>query len=106
MESGKLTDYNQIAFLFNSVKHPRVTRLARYLEDNGVNVYSPRSDMFFERDEIRLLIGCLMLMFPKYVIGLENEEYQFLQPEHYRYYRGCVITANAYLGETRISRLA
>ena len=97
MESGKLTDYNQIAFLFNSVKHPRVTRLARYLEDNGVNVYSPRSDMFFERDEIRLLIGCLMLMFPKYVIGLENEEYQFLQPEHYRYYRGCVITANAYL---------
>jgi len=97
MDSGKLTDYNQIAFLFNSVKHERVTKLARYLEENGVNVYSPRSDMFFQRYEIRLIIGCLMLMFPKYVMGLEEEEYQFLQPEHYRYYRGCVMAANSYL---------
>ena len=97
MGSGKLTDYNQIAFLFNSVKHERVTQLARFLEENGINVYSPRSDMFFERNEIRLMIGCLMLMFPKYVIGLENEEYQFLQPEHYRYFKGCILAANTYL---------
>lgn len=97
MTSGKLNDYNQIAFLFNSVKHVRVTRLARYLEENGVNVYSPRSGMFFQRDEIKLMIGCLMLMFPKYVMRLEGEEYQFLQPKHYRYYRSCVMVANAYL---------
>lgn len=97
VDSGKLEDYNQIAFLFNSVKHERVTRLARYLENNGVNVYSPRSNMFFQRDEIRLIIGCIILMFPKYVIGLEKEEYQYLQPEHYKYYRGCVMEANAYL---------
>ena len=97
MDSGKLNDYNQIAFLFNSVKHERVTRLAHYLEDNGVNVYSPRSDMFFQRDEIRLMIGCLMLMFPKYIVDLEEEEFQFLQPEHYQYYRGCVMASNAYL---------
>ena len=99
MDSGKLTDYNQIAFLFNSVKHERVTKLARYLEDNGVNVYSPRSDMFFQRDEIKMLIGCLMLMFPKYVMRLEEDEYQFLQPEHYRYYRSCIEMANAYLSQ-------
>lgn len=37
--SGKLTDYNQIAFLFQSVKHPRVTALARFLEQNHINVY-------------------------------------------------------------------
>ncbi|NLB56116.1 MAG: ATP-dependent helicase, partial [Lentisphaerae bacterium] len=105
MSSGKLNDYNQIAFLFNSVKHERVTRLARYLEDNGVNVYSPRSDMFFQRDEIRMMIGCLMLMFPKYVIGLEQEEYQFLQAEHYKYYRGCVMAANAYLEKSEAADL-
>lgn len=97
MDSGKLNDYNQISFLFNSVKHERVTKLARYLEDNGVNVYSPRSDMFFQREEIKLMTGCLMLMFPKYVIGLEEEGYQYLQPEHYKYYRSCVMTANTYL---------
>ncbi len=32
--SGKLMDYNQIAFLFNLVKHPRVSVLARFLEEN------------------------------------------------------------------------
>lgn len=99
VSSGKLTDYNQIAFLFNSVKHQRVTKLARFLESNGINVYSPRSDMFFQRPEIRLIIGCLMLMFPKYVQGLENQEYQFLTPEHYRYYRGCIEDANKYLAD-------
>ncbi|MDR1831465.1 MAG: ATP-dependent helicase [Fusobacteriaceae bacterium] len=97
MGSGKLVDYNQIAFLFNSVKHKRVAKLAQYLEENGVNVYSPRSDMFFQREEIRLMIGCLMLVFPKYVMGLEDETFKFLQPEHYEYYRGCVIAANTYL---------
>ena len=44
--SGKLKDYNQIAFLFNSVKHRRVTALADFLEENHINVYSPRSDIF------------------------------------------------------------
>ena len=97
VDSGKLTDYNQIAFLFSSVKHQRVTSLARFLESNGINVYSPRSDMFFQRPEIRLMLGCLMLMFPKYVQGLENQEYSYLQPEHYRYYRGCIEEANKYL---------
>jgi len=95
--SGKLNDYNQIAFLFNSVKHERVTRLAQYLEENDVNVYSPRSDMFFHRDEIKLMIGCIMLMFPKYVMELDNEAFQFLQSEHYKYYRSCIMVANDYL---------
>ena len=95
--SGKLTDYNQIAFLFNSVKHPRVTALARFLEENQINVYSPRSDMFFQRDEIRMALGCLMLMFPRYIQGLENGDYNFLQPEHLTYYRNCIMLANTYL---------
>jgi len=99
IDSGKLSDYNQIAFLFNSVKHQRVTRLAHFLEKNGVNVYSPRSDMFFQRDEIRLMIGCLMLMFPKYVTGLEQQEYKFLQPNHYGYFIGCIKTAIEFLSQ-------
>ena len=96
-DSGKLTDYNQLAFLFNSVKHQRVTSLATFLEANGINVYSPRSDMFFKRDEIKLSLGCLMLMFPKYVKGLEDGSYQFLQPEQYFYYRDCILMANGLL---------
>lgn len=103
--SGKLMDYNQIAFLFNSVKHPRVTALARFLEANHINVYSPRSDMFFQRDEIRLALGCLMLMFPRYIQGLENGDYTFLQPEHLTYYRNCIMAANEYLTQPENSDL-
>lgn len=95
--SGKITDYNQLAFLFSSVKHPRVTALANFLENNGINVYSPRSDIFFKRDEIMLILGCLMLMFPVYVKGLENGEYNFLQNEHYFYYRDCIVLANQFV---------
>lgn len=96
-DSGKLTDYNQLAFLFNSVKHPRVTALSEFLEKNGINVYSPRSDMFFKREEVMLVLGCLMFMFPRYVHGLENMEYQYLQTEHYSYYRQCILAANELL---------
>ena len=96
-DSGKLTDYNQIAFLFSSVKHPKVKALADFLEKNQINVYSPRSDMFFERYEVRLTLGCLMLMFPRYVQGLENGDYSTLRPEHITYYRQCIMLANEHL---------
>lgn len=96
-DSGKVTNYNQIAFLFSSVKHERVTRLAEFLETNHINVYSPRSDMFFGREEIKIALGTMMLLFPKYVLGLENDEYHFLQQEHSRYYRDCILAANEFL---------
>lgn len=95
--SGKITDYNQLAFLFSSVKHQRVTELANFLEKNGINVYSPRSDMFFKRDEIKLTLGCLMLMFPRYVMQLEKQEFEFLHMEHYQYYKECIVTANEFV---------
>lgn len=59
-----LSDHNQIAFLFRSVRNEGVLRLAHYLEDNGINVFSPRSALFFERREIRLAMGCLVFILP------------------------------------------
>lgn len=64
--SGKLSDWNQVAFLFRSVKSDKVVRLARFLEAEGVPVFSPRSNMFFEREEIRLMIGALIFLFPQF----------------------------------------
>jgi len=64
--SGKLTDWNQVAFLFRSVKNDKVVALARFLETQGVPVFSPRSNMFFEREEIRLMIGALIFLFPQF----------------------------------------
>ena len=65
-DSGGLSDWNQVAFLFRSVKNPRAVTLARFLEANDVPVYSPRSNMFFEREEIRLMIGALIFLFPQF----------------------------------------
>lgn len=95
--SGKLTDYNQIAFLFRSVKSYKSKGLADFLEFNGVNVYSPRSDMFFDREEIMLVLGCIMFMFPRYVTGLENGEYEYLSEGHANYYKQCIQEANSLL---------
>lgn len=97
--TGRIENYNQIAFLFNSVKHQRVTKLADYLENRGINVYSPRSDMFFSRNEIKLTLGFLMLMFPKYVRDLEKGEYEFLREEHCSYFRDCIISANEFVSK-------
>lgn len=60
-----ISDYNQIAFLYRSVKSDKAKALAEYLEENGINVFSPRSDMFFEREEIKLILGCLVTIFPQ-----------------------------------------
>ena len=96
--SGKISDYNQIAFLFNSVTKDYVLNLAEYLESNGINVYSPRSDQFFYRPEIKLALGLLMLFFPNYCDGLINRKYDAAfkgsnQDKIYDYFKDCYNTA-------------
>jgi len=63
---GNLTDWNQVAFLFRSVKNEKVVGLSQFLERNGINVYSPRSNQFFEREEVRLMIGAMIFLFPQF----------------------------------------
>ena len=90
LESGKIKDLNQIAFLFNSVKNEKVTKLAQYLEDNGINVYSPRSDMFFERSEIRMMIGCLLLCFSEFGYKIQDRDFKYVDENLCQYYEGCM----------------
>ena len=77
--SGKIEDYNQIAFLFRSVRNPKVIKFMESLEARGIPVYSPRSNMFFEREEIKFIIGIFTMIFPnasdiifKNGYGIEN----------------------------------
>lgn len=78
-KSGTLTDHNQIAFLFKSVKNEKVIALARYLEENGINVFSPRSSLFFEREEVQLLLGAIVFIFPTLFEDLKWNEEAHLQ---------------------------
>ncbi len=63
---GQLTDWNQVAFLFRSVKNPKVRALADYLEQQGIPIYAPRANQFFDREEVRLMIGALIFLFPQF----------------------------------------
>jgi DNA helicase-2/ATP-dependent DNA helicase PcrA len=65
-EKNIIDDWNQVAFLFKSVRNHRVTKLANDLEDMGINIYSPRSNMFFDREEIKLMIGAIISIFPQF----------------------------------------
>ena len=58
--SGKITDFNQIAFLCKSVKNKDVIALQNILTKNGIPVYSPRSKRFFYRPEVLQAIGCML----------------------------------------------
>lgn len=74
-DSGKVTDLNQITFLYRSVKGNEPRGLMTFLEAHGINVFSPRSDMFFTRPEIRYLIGALLSVFPQVIDdGIDPED--------------------------------
>lgn len=94
---GAIDDYNQVAFLFKSVKHRNARELAERFEERGVSVYSPRSDVFFERGEVKLVIGVLLLLFPRYVQRLETGDFKYADETSTRYYVSCILKANELL---------
>lgn len=104
-KSGKISNYNQIAFLFKSLKNDNVKKLSDFLESNNINVYSPRSDMFFERTEIKLLLGILMVVFPQFAADVENNDCKYLGEKHYEYFNDCIRLAKKTLEEEKYSEL-
>jgi DNA helicase-2/ATP-dependent DNA helicase PcrA len=86
-QNGKLTDRNQIAFLFKSVKNQKVIGLATYLENKGIKVFSPRSSLFFEREEVQLLVGALAFIFIDLFEVLKWDEEAKLRI--WKYYEKC-----------------
>ena len=89
-EKDILKNYNQIAVLSYSVKNDNTRFLAQYLEEHGIPTFSPRSDMFFERKEIKLAIGFYMFIFPKLIEDVlkPNPDYRKAD-DVYSYYEDC-----------------
>ncbi|MGL6023661.1 MAG: UvrD-helicase domain-containing protein, partial [Cetobacterium sp.] len=87
--SKKISDYNQVAFLFRSVKNKKIVSLAHYLEHKGIGVYSPRSNLFFNRTEIIDVIGFLLYILLKPKSKIYNTEYKM---DILDYYKKCLNT--------------
>lgn len=98
-KNGSLKDYNQIAVLSNSVKNEKIVEFSAYLEEKGIPVFSPRSDRFFEREEIQLSLGALIFLFPnlgkKFLAEGRNADYL---EEIWAYYDLCL---DVFTGELR-----
>ncbi|WP_179381685.1 ATP-dependent helicase [Jannaschia marina] len=85
---GIIKDWNQVAFLFRSVRNPKVVAFANDLEAAGIPIYAPRSNMFFERTEVRLMIGALLFLFPQYGSIRQTREGMTLQV--WAFYDACL----------------
>ncbi len=86
---GLLKDYNQVAFLFRSVKSDKVIKLASFLEEHGIPVFSPRSALFFEREEVRLMLGAFSFMFPN-LIENHLQWQEGAELKEWKYYEDCL----------------
>ena len=98
-EKDILKNYNQIAVLSYSVKNDNTRCLAQYLEEHGIPTFSPRSDMFFERREIKLVVGFYMFLFPNLIeeVLKPNPDYRE-DDDVYSYYKDCF---NAFCDELK-----
>ena len=83
-----IKDWNQIAFLFRSVRNPKVVAFANALETAGIPIYAPRSNMYFERGEVRLLVGAFLFLFPQY--GSIRQTREGVSLHVWTYYDGCL----------------
>ena len=107
IRSLKVEDYNQIVFLFRSVRTKDVQELSQYLENNNINIYSPRSNMFFSRSEIHFALGCLISIFPAYVKSLYSGAFKFqgADPDYITYYKWCVKYLKRFIDRPQYSEL-
>ncbi len=93
-KNGNISDYNQIAFLFRSVKSKEAVTIGEYLEANGIPIYSPRSNLFFERFEVKQILGSLILCFITYMQDLRKDLFVHkISSELRTYYIDCVKAA-------------
>jgi DNA helicase II / ATP-dependent DNA helicase PcrA len=97
-------DWNQVAFLFRSVRNPKVVRFANDLEAAGIPIFAPRSNMYFERDEIRLMIGAYMFLFPQY--GSIRATREGMQLDVWAYFDRCLSDFIAHLKSGEDAQIA
>ncbi len=65
-QNNKITNYNQIAVLFSHFKDRSAKKLEEALKKEQIEVYSPRTKVFFEMYEIKLTFGVILACFKKY----------------------------------------
>ena len=63
LDAGKVSDPNQVAFLYPSLKSKQVERMIAELEKKGLDVYAPRAGQFLDVAESLDMFGVLLVLF-------------------------------------------
>lgn len=87
----KITNYNQVVFLFKSLQTPTVTNLKKYLISKGIPIYSPRSKNFFQREDIKIVIATILVFYP------QTEEFLKKDDKIAKFYQECLDILKRYL---------
>jgi DNA helicase-2/ATP-dependent DNA helicase PcrA len=62
-ERSKISDYNQVVLLLNSVKEYKSNVYVKALEQKGIPVYCSRAGTYFNLEEVKLITGCFAYIF-------------------------------------------
>lgn len=63
LDQNKISDPNQVAFLYPSLKSGQVQRMIAALEKEGLQVYAPRAGQFLDSSEALDMFGVLLVLF-------------------------------------------
>jgi ATP-dependent DNA helicase UvrD/PcrA len=107
-ETGRITDYNQVALLMHSINVSKSNAwiYIQALQEKGINVFCPRAGAYFGQEEVRLMVGCLGRIF-SYAGGLSGDTvghtqiYQYLNECYKLLAEACNVysTLESALGE-------
>ena len=84
--------------MFRSVTNDKAKHLANYLEEHGIPVYSPRSKMFFDREEIKACIGIILHLFSDFEEELLEDDSPWFE-DMVNYYNECLEVAYELMDE-------
>lgn len=98
----KVSDVNQIAFLYPSVKNDKAKKMVKALGEQGLSVYSPRSNSLLSSNEAKLVFGLFLQVFDK---TEPKSEPRGQYKQFHDWLAECEKTASEYL-ETDQGRLA
>jgi DNA helicase II / ATP-dependent DNA helicase PcrA len=91
LDTQKVQDPNQIAFLYPSLKSAQVQRMINALEDLGLKVYAPRAGRFLEVEEAVAVFGIYLKIFGKPAKGsFAGTDYK----DFHKWLDNCVDVAN------------
>jgi len=109
LQSEKVvTDVNQIAFLFSTVRAENgytnspteVKQLTDYLTSHGIGVYTPRSGVYFQQDVVKLCVGLMVKLLPDALaLNAKLGTVDVRNQRHYQYFQACEAFLDAELAK-------